>query len=49
MPLLLFAGLGGLTFGGVLGFGTAKGINKALLIAVLGALLWLAYKNGVFR
>lgn len=49
MPLLLFAGVGGLSLGGVLGFGIAKSIHKAVLIAVLLALLWFAYKQGVFR
>lgn len=49
MPLLLFAGVGGLSLGGVLGFGVAKSVNKAILIAVILGVLWLAYKNGVFK
>lgn len=49
MPLLLFAGVGGLSLGGMLGLGIAKSIHKAVLIAALLALLWLAYKQGVIR
>ncbi len=49
MPLLLFAGVGGLSLGGMLGFGVAKSINKAVLITVVLGLLWFAYKNGVFK
>lgn len=49
MPLLLFAAIGGLSLGGVLGYGLAKSIDKAVLLTVLFALLWWAYKQGVLR
>lgn len=49
MPLLLFAGLGGISLGGVFGYGIAKSINNAVLIATLCVLLWAAYKHGGLR
>ncbi|WP_394142824.1 hypothetical protein [Vibrio chagasii] len=48
MPLI-FIGLGGLGLGSALGFGVSKGINKALTATAVVALLYLAYKSGVFR
>ncbi|CAH6849559.1 hypothetical protein JC606_16635 [Vibrio sp. IB15] len=48
MPLI-FMGLGGLGLGSALGFGVSQGINKALTATAVVALLYLAYKSGVFR
>lgn len=48
MPLL-FIGLGGLGLGTALGFGVSQGLNKTLTSIAVMALLYLAYKLGVFR
>lgn len=48
MPLL-FIGLGGLGLGTALGFGVSQGLKKTLTATVVIALLYLAYKLGVFR
>ena len=48
MPLI-FMGLGGLGLGSALGFGVSQGVNKALTATAVVALLYLAYKSGVFR
>ncbi|MCF7497496.1 hypothetical protein L3V35_21110 [Vibrio sp. L5-1] len=48
MPLL-FIGLGGLGLGTALGFGVSQGLNKTLTAIAVMALLYLAYKLGVFR
>ncbi|MEZ9069623.1 MULTISPECIES: hypothetical protein [Vibrio] len=48
MPLL-FIGLGGLGLGTALGFGVSQGLKKTLTATAVIALLYLAYKSGVFR